>query len=128
MHKKPDLEMKLFGKELTLMEGESLGPYTCGATDPAFRSSEVYVNTSVKLGYQELMDEAPVKAYSELDIIKTAIKNINDTSLHELSHKYSKCGHNNLSIAQGLRENPYIRVYAETSFEEAIGKILCWCI
>ena len=133
MGEKPDLEMKLFYREKTLMSGESLGPYTCGATDPDFKHSEVYVDNAVRLDYWESSNSPAFNVYTSGSqthmqyLIRKAIRAINDSSIHELSHRYSKCGHSNLISAQGLDKNGYIRDYTEKDFEHVIKKILDWC-
>lgn len=128
MGKKPDLETKLFGREPTLMQGESLGPYTCAATDPDFKTSEIYVDTAIKLSYEDLKDRTKTGHFSDRRLAKLAIREIIDSALHELSHQYSKCDHNELAVARNLRRYPYARSYTEVSFEKAIGKILSWCL
>lgn len=138
MGKKQDLEIKLFEKETTLMEGESLGPYTCGATDPSFVNSEIYVDTTIRLNYKDITEGSPIaraertKAIQLPDIyermlIQSTIRSINDAAIHELSHQYSKCGHGGFDAEQNAYKDKYIRNYSEKDFEAATKKILDWC-
>jgi hypothetical protein len=133
MGKKPDLEIKLFYKEDTLMSGESQGPYTYGATDPDFKHSEVYADNILINECGDVMNHLEIKDASRLPfrykqkLIKIVVREINNFALHELSHKYSKCGHYK-QLAQNTYKNSYIHSYTERNFDDAIKKILDWCM
>ncbi|MCL5101655.1 MAG: hypothetical protein M1348_03540 [Candidatus Parvarchaeota archaeon] len=140
MAEKSDLEVKLFQREESLMDGESLGPCTLGATDPEYQKSEIYQDNIAKNAYEELgsklLPNKRLTPGAEAALIHSIERDTIDYSIHELSHQYGKCKHSDPGTKWGpdeyiepqlWNESIRIKTYSQKNFEMAIKNILDWC-